>query len=191
MGMKLEWLLVIVIGVTSYVTMTTKLSDQNVKKTQKLKELEFTNTTFTEVTTQGREGVAFGTHGVRIGGVLHMENVRYHNNKIKLLLADNAAYIGKKIYLDGNVTVHQMKAHDYYTEHADYDQKSEILHIASPFVACIRDDVISGSTLLYYMKKKEVFATSVDAVFYTEKGDTITYDCQDALAKLKRKPKRG
>ena len=189
MGMKLELLLVILIAVTSYVTMTTKLSEQSVGGVEQLKELEFTNTTFTEVTTQKREGVAFATHGVRIGGVLHMDNVRYHNENIKLLLADSGFYRGKRIYLDGNVTVHQKPGHDYYTEHANYDQTSQILYVTAPFVACMDRDVLEGKSLEYRMEQKEAYATSVNAVFYTKKSDIMTYRCEDALAKLKKSKK--
>ncbi len=191
MGMKLELLLVVLIALTSYVTMTTKLSDQRVTKEEKKKELEFTNTTFTEVTTQKREGVAFGTYGVRVNGIMYMDNIRYHNEKIKLLLADKGTYIGKKIYLDGNVTVHQKAEHNYYAEHANYDQKVEVLNVTSPFVACIRRDVITGDTLIYNMKPKEAFATSVRAVFYTKKNDTITYRCEDELRHFRNKKKQG
>ena len=187
--MKLELLLVILIGVTSYVTMTTKLSEQSVGNVEQLKELEFTNTTFTEVTTQKREGIAFAIHGVRIGGVLHMDHVRYHNENIKLLLSDRGVYRGKRIYLDGNVTVHQKPGNDYYTEHANYDQTSQILYVTSPFVACMERNVLQGKSLEYRMQPKEAYATSVDAVFYTKKSDNVTYRCEDALEKLKNRKK--
>jgi len=186
MGMKLELLLVILIAVTSYVTMTTKLSEQSVGSVEQLKELEFTNTTFTEVTVQKRKGVAFATHGVRIGGILHMDNVRYHNENIKLLLADSAFYRGKRIYLDGNVTVHRKPGYDYYTEHANYDQVSQILYVTAPFVACMERDVLEGQSLEYRMGSKEAYATSVKAVFYTKKSDKTTYRCEDALKNLKK-----
>jgi len=190
MGMRLEWLLVVLIAVTSYMTMTTKLSEQSADNVEQQKELEFTNTTFTEVTTQKREGVAFATHGMRIAGVLHMENVRYHNANIKLLLADNGFYRGKRIYLDGNVTVHRKPGHDYYTEHANYDQTSQILYVTAPFVACMERNVLEGQSLEYRMGPKEAYATSVKAVFYTKKSDKTTYRCKDALKNL-RKLKEG
>ena len=191
MGIKLELLLVLLIGATTYVTMTTKLKDETIESTAKTKEIEFTNTTFTEVTTEKREGIAYGTYGVRIGGVLYMENIKYHNDNIKLLLADKGTYKGKEIYLDGNVTVHQKPEYDYYTEHAVYDKEAEVLHVTSPFVACIRKDVMRGDTLVYYMKPKEAFATSVDAVFYTKEDDVVTYRCEDALKTFRKNKKRG
>jgi len=167
MGLKLEFLLVLVIAVTSMVTMTTKLTQQNRDNEVFTKELEFTNTTFTEVTTQKREGVAFGTHGTREAGVLTIDNVRYHNENIKLLLADKGVYRGKQIFLDGNVTVHQKAGHDYHTEHAMYDQNVEILYVTSPFVAYMNRNIIHGKTLQYDMRTKEAYATAIDATIYT------------------------
>jgi len=167
MGLKLEILLVFLTIVTSVVTMSTKLTQQNKRAEVVTKELEFTNTTFTEVTTQKREGVGFGTHGVREAGVLTVDNLRYHNDNIKLLLANEGRYIGKKIYLDGNVTVHHKPGYDYYAEHAMYDQKNEILYVTSPFVAYINKNIIHGDTLEYDMRKKEAYATMIDAVIFT------------------------
>ncbi|MCF6207639.1 MAG: hypothetical protein L3J47_12260 [Sulfurovum sp.] len=167
MGLKLELLLVMLIVITSVVTMSTKLTEQNKASEVFTKELEFTNTTFTEVTTQKREGVGFGTHGVREGGVLTIDNLRYHNDDIKLLLANQGRYIGKKIYLDGNVTVHHKPGHDYYTEHAIFDQKEDVLYVTAPFVAYINENVIHGQTLEYHMRQKEAFATMVDAAIFT------------------------
>jgi hypothetical protein len=167
MGLKLEILLVVLILITSVVTMSTKLTEQNIRAQVVTKELEFTNTTFTEVTTQKREGVGFGTHGVREAGVLTIDNLRYHNDNIKLLLANQGRYIGKKVYLDGNVTVHHKPGYDYYAEHAMYDQKREILYVTSPFVAYINKNIIHGDTLEYDMRKKEAYATMIDAVIFT------------------------
>jgi lipopolysaccharide assembly outer membrane protein LptD (OstA) len=169
MGLKLEFLLVFVIAVTSIVTMTTKLTQQNRMSEIFTKELEFTNTTFREVTTEKREGVAFGTHGTRDAGILTIDNLRYHNDNIKLLLADRGTYKGKELYLDGNVTVHRKAGHDYHTDHAVYNQKSEILYVTSPFVAYIDRNIIHGKTLEYHMRTKEAYATSVNATVYTLK----------------------
>jgi lipopolysaccharide assembly outer membrane protein LptD (OstA) len=167
MGLKLELLLVFVIAMTSMITMTTKLTQQNGGQEVFTKELEFTNTTFTEVTTQKREGVAFGTYGTRDAGVLTIENVRYHNDNIKLLMADRGVYRGKKLYLDGNVTVYRKPGHNYHTEHAIYDQRAEILYVTSPFVAYVNRNIIRGDTLEYHMRTKEAYATVIDATIYT------------------------
>jgi lipopolysaccharide assembly outer membrane protein LptD (OstA) len=167
MGLKLEILLVVLILVTSVVTMSTKLTEQNIKAQVVTKELEFTNTTFTEVTIHKREGVGFGTHGVREAGVLTVDNLRYHNDNVKRLLANKGRYIGKKIYLDGNVTVHHKPGYDYYAEHAIYNKKNEILYVTSPFVAYINKNIIHGDSLEYDMKKKEAYATMIDAVIFT------------------------
>jgi len=167
MGLKLELLLVLIIAVTSVMTMTTKLTEQNKIQEVFTKELEFTDTTFTEVTTQKRVGVAYGTHGVREAGVLTIDNLRYHNDTIKLLLANKGTYKGNQIFLDGNVTVHQKPGHDYYTEHAMYDKGKEILYVTSPFIAYLERNVIHGDTLEYHLRTKVAFATDVNATIYT------------------------
>lgn len=184
--MKLEWLLVILIGLTTAVTMTTKLSDKAPTAVQADKELEFTDTTFTEVTTQKREGVAFTTHGIRAGGVLKVEKLRYHNDSIRLLLADHGTYRGDIIFLDGNVSVHQKRGYDYFTEHAKYDKRKDILYVTSRFAACIRRNVMMGSRFEYDLQKKIAYGDAIDAVIYTQPQDRPTFTCKDARLKLKK-----
>ncbi len=167
MGLKFELLLVALIVITSAVTMTMKLSEHNQQHPPQTKELEFTDTTFTEVTTQKRIGVSFATHGVRSNGVLKAEKVRYYNDTIKELLADYGTYIGRMIYLDGNVELHQNEGFEYYTEHAHYDKGSEVLYVTSPFTAYRGKDVMHGTTMRYNSRTKEAYATVVDAVLHT------------------------
>ncbi len=167
MGLKFELLLAALIVITSAVTMTMKLSEHNLKVPSGNKELEFTDTTFTEVTTQKRIGVSFATHGVRSSGVLRAENVRYYNDTIRELIADHGTYKGMLIYLDGNVQLHQNEGFDYYTEHAHYNKRSEILYVTSPFRAHRGEDVMHGATLRYNSRTKEAYATVVDAVLHT------------------------
>jgi hypothetical protein len=167
MGLKLEFLLVVLIVLTSVVTMSVKLRTQHPDDTGAQKELEFTNTTFTEVTTQKREGVAFGVHGVRSAGILRVKSLRYHNDTIDLLLADTGTYRGDHLYLDGNVTLHQRDGFDYWTEHAYYDKKKAILYATSPFIATKGKNRIDGKSMAYHTVKKVLRAISVDAVVYT------------------------
>ncbi len=167
MGLKFELLLVVLIVLTSAVTMTTKLHEHNSKTASDSKELEFTDTTFTEVTPQKRVGVSFAAHGVRAGGILKVEHLRYYNDTIKELLADRGTYRENLIYLDGNVSLRQTAGFDYYTQHAYYDKKYEVLYVPSPFTAYRGEDVMHGATLRYNTKSKEAYATMIDAVLHT------------------------
>ena len=172
MGLKFELLLVALIVITSAVTMTVKLREHNQKGSTQSRELEFVDTTFTEVTTQKRIGVSFATHGVRENGVLKAENVRYYNDTIKELLADHGTYKGMVIYLDGNVSLHQNDGFDYYTQHAYYEKKREVLYVTSPFTAYRGEDVMHGATMRYNSRTKEVYATVVNALFHTAETNT-------------------
>jgi len=171
MGLKFELLLAALIIVTSVVTMTVKLREHNKGRSSVEKELEFRDTTFTEVTTQKRIGVSFATHGVRVNGVLRAENVRYYNDTIKELIADYGTYKGAMIFLDGNVSLHQNEGFEYYTQHAHYDKNNEILYVTSPFTALRGEDVMHGATLRYNTGTKVAYATAVDAVLHTAENN--------------------
>jgi len=168
MGLKLEIVLIVSIVAILSVALTIKIKNAHILNKVLTKELEFTNTTFTEVDTNKTEGVLFATYGVRNAGVLTVDNLRYHTNSIELLSAKKGTYRGDKIYLDYNITANQKEGFDYKAEHAIYDQKNEILNITSPFTAVMNKNVIHGNSLYYDNKKREALATDVDAVVYTK-----------------------
>jgi len=142
MGLKLEFILIFLVGVILSVALTVKITNDSILKKIPTTELEFTDTTFTEVDTNKTIGVSYGTYGVRDKGVLTVENFRYHNDSIKLLRSKIAIYKGDKVYLDHDVVFNQEEGSDYYTEHAVYDKKKEILDVTSPFKAILGKNIM-------------------------------------------------
>lgn len=176
MGIKLEYILISIIVVIVGFVASLEIANVKHEKEPAGKELEFTNTTFVEVDTNKTQGTAFGTYGVRIGGVLTIDNLRYHTDSIKLLRALKGTYKGDEVYLDGNISVNQKKGFDYYAEHGVYNKKTEILHITSKYRAYMNENVIYGDTLIYDMRKKISWSKDPDALLYTaekQENDTI------------------
>ncbi len=167
MGVKLELLLTILIVIMLSLAYTVKLSDDVATKKVSKKEMEFTDTTFTEVDTQKLISTSFGTHGTREGGVLTVDELVYHTDSIELLLANRGRYIGEKVYLDGNVRMKQKEGYNYRAENAVYDKKTEIFTITSKFTAVMDKNIVHGNTARYDTRKKILVAKEVDAVVYT------------------------
>jgi len=167
MGVKLELLLVVLIVAMLSLAYTIKLSDDISAKKASKKEMEFTDTTFTEVDTQKLISTSYGTYGARVGGVLKIKNLIYHTDSIELLLSDEGRYIGEKVYLDGNVRMKQKEGFNYKAEHAVYDKKIGILTITSRFTAVMDKNVVHGNTARYDTRKKILIAKEIDAVVYT------------------------
>ena len=131
------------------------------------KELEFTDTTLTEVNTATMQGRSFGSYGIRDAGVLTLYDINYHTNDIQSLRAKKGTYKGDKLYLDGNITVNQKEGFDYSAQHAVYNKKTKILDITSAFTGIMDRNTIHGYTLRYDTQKKEAFGKRIDAVVYT------------------------
>ena len=168
MALKLEFVLIALVVVILSVATTVKIKNDSMVTNASTKELEFTNTTFTEVDTNKTVGVAYGTYGTRDNGILTVENFRYHNDNVKLLRSKRATYIGDKVYLDENVILNKELGSDYYTEHAVYDKKEEILDVTAPYKAYMGKNIMYGDTLRYWMKSKKTFSTNIDAIVYTK-----------------------
>jgi len=169
MGIRLEYVLIIALLVTVGVTTMVKLTNTTKNGHTSTKELEFFDTTFIEVDREKMQARSFSTHGVRDAGILRLEHIMYTTNNIKLLLANKGTYKEDILYLDGNVSLEEKDGFFYTTEHAKYNQKTEILDITSDFTAKMNENIIKGLTLHYNALKKEVNATSIDAVVYTTK----------------------
>jgi len=167
MGLKLEILLIVmIIGIVTVTTMV-KLTNSNSHKKMLNKELEFTNTTFIEVDRSKMQAKAFSIYGVRENGILTLEHLKYHTTNIEELLADKGTYKKNILHLDGNVSMHEKDGFDYSTQHAKYNQKTQMLYITSPFIANMDKNIIHGTSLQYNAVKKEAHGTGIDAVVYT------------------------
>ncbi len=167
MGLKLEILITLVIVAIFSVTLMVKFTYKSSDGERFTKELEFTDTTLTEVDTVTMQGRAFGSYGIRDAGVLTLHDIKYHTNNIESLRAKKGTYKGDKLYLDGNITLNQKEGFDYSAEHAVYDKKTKILDITSEFSGVMGANTIHGYTLHYDVEKKEAFGRQIDAVVYT------------------------
>jgi len=168
MGLKLEIVLLLLVAVIMSVALTVKIANSHAVKNTSTKELAFTDTTFREVNMKKTIGVAYGTHGIRDKGVLTVQNFKYHNDSIKGLRSSIAIYKADKIYLNQDVVFNQKEGSDYYTEHAVYDKKKEILDVTSPYKALMGKNIMHGDTLRYWVKEKRAYSTNVDAIVYTK-----------------------
>ena len=167
MELRLETVCILAIVVIVTGAMTLEIDNTAVKNVTFTKELEFTNTTFTEVDTQKLQGRAYGTYGIRDDGVLSLDNLVYFTETIKYLIADKGEYVGDLLHLEGTVVLDETQCYNYKTQQASYDQKAEVLNITAPFVATRDKNIIKGDTLVYNTRKKEAYGTAIDAVLYT------------------------
>jgi len=167
MGLKLELLLIVFMVGLIAMALTVKISNARANVKVQTKELEFTDTTSTEVDTKKTLSVSYGTYGVRNAGVLTIHNMRYHSSEIDLMKSDIAILKGDLIYFDHNVSVHKEAGSDYFTEHANYNKKTGILNVTAPFKAIMDENIMHGDTLRYDTRTKKANASNVDAVVFT------------------------
>jgi len=167
MGIKLEWFLAFVIAGLLLFVSNIKLSDTHASSKMLSKEMEFTQTTFTEVTTQKPISTAFAQYGIREGGILKIKNLVYETETIERLLADEGCYEKSKVYLDGHIRVIQKEGFSYDAKHAIYDKETEVLTLTSAFTAKMNQNRIEGAFARYDTRKKILLAKEVHAVLYT------------------------
>lgn len=167
MGLKIELILFISIIVIIGGSLTMKLNDSVEGKSLFTKELEFVNTTFTEVDTHKLQSRAYSTYGIRDAGILTVHHLFYQTETIKSLVANKGTYRDESIYLDGDVLLYDNDGYKYTTQQAEYNQKTEILNLTAPFVALRDKNIIKGDTFTYHTKTKDAYGTMIDAIIYT------------------------
>jgi hypothetical protein len=172
MGLKFELILVSLIVITSVYMMSVKLRDHNKRYHDSGKELEFYDTTFTEVNTTGLMSVSYGVKGERINGVMYVDDFRYKSVDVKFLRANKAKDTGEVMYLDGNVRLKRYDGFRYQTEHAKYDKKHEVMEALSPFIAYKAPNTLMGKTMRYDVKRKVLYATDVRMIIVTDAKET-------------------
>lgn len=169
MGIKLEYIIFIFIGLVLISFFLIEIEPKAHIEKSHTKELTFIDTRFIEVDTDKILGLAHSRYGEYEKKALALEGITYHTDSVNLLQAKKGIYRGDDIYLEGNVTLNQKVGFDYTAQKAVYNKKSEILRINSPFKAFLRDNVIRGESLVYDLKKKEAVGYNVNAVVYTPK----------------------
>jgi len=167
MGIRIEFILLLLIAIVSVGAFNVKLNTKVKKEEIFTKELDFTYTTFREVDTKHLQAIAYGTHGVRDAGILTILNLVYSTEVIESLVAQKGKYIGNIIYLEGNVAFTDNKGYNCESEQAEYDQSTAILNITAPYVATRGENIILGDTLTYNTILKEAYGTVIDAELYT------------------------
>jgi LPS export ABC transporter protein LptC len=167
MGLRLEIILSTFIVVIIFSIFMLKLTPSFSSTETLKKELEFTNTTFTEVNTEKLQGHLYGTYGVRYKGILSLKNIEYNSETIHKIVADKGTYKGDLLYLYGHVVLDEEEGYTYETEQANYNQKTETLYITAPFVGIRNKNRIKGNTLVYNTRTKKTSGTRIDSVLYT------------------------
>ncbi len=168
MGLRLEWLLTISIVAIVSISFSLKLKNSHTKNSSFSKELEFVDTTFTQVDTAHMLNQTYATYGIRYrDGVLNMRNIKYHNDSIKYLYAKNGKLVKDFIYLDNDVFMKDRNGSEYRTQHAYYNQKDKILYIVSPFTISRGKNIFRGDKLVYNTYLKDISAKKIVGIFYT------------------------
>ena len=103
----------------------------------------------------------------KIKGIFTLKNLEYSTDTIESLVAKQGRFKGEILYLDGSVVLKEKEGYTYETEHANYNQETDILNITAPFVGIRDKNIIKGNTLRYDTRKKETFGTKIDSVLYT------------------------
>jgi hypothetical protein len=165
MGVKFELFLVVLIVATLGYMMSVKLRNHTYVVSDGYKELEFYDTSFTEVNRTGFVSASYGAHGVYAGGVLSVETFRYKDNEVANMHARYAEKENETIRLSGDVEFRRYDGFVFHTRVAVYREAVGVAEALTPFTAYEGENVFRGMYMRYDMKADEIYATKVKAAF--------------------------
>jgi len=166
---KIEIILIFLIISIITMGMTVELNSKN-NTSQKLnKEIDFDNTTIDEVNTKTFLDRTYTTYGVRNKGILRMKNIKYHSSSVESLISKEGKYVNDILYLHKDVIMSN-DGYIYTTQKLNYNKKTQILNITSPFKATNNINTFWGKSLTYYTLTKESYAKKTRGIFYTKKS---------------------
>lgn len=168
MAIKLETVLYVSILCVIALSLSTKQENKDAVISTSKKELEFTNSTFSEVNSTNQLSQSFAKHGIQVNGVLTLNNILYGGQKLKFLKADKAVYDGNISTLYGDVVLKQENGFGYKTDKAIYDMNKQFVYIPNAFVANMNGNTMRGKELKYNIQQQNVKANNIHAILYTK-----------------------
>jgi len=171
MGLRIEVIIfasiVIILLATSAINIKNKSSLEEINT----KELIFRDTTIIEVDQNRTLGSTYSTYGIRDAGILTLSHIEYSTDDIKLLRAKKGIFVGKKVYLDGDISVNQKKGFDCTAQSAVYNKKTGILNVTSPFTAIVKGNIMHGKSMRYDINRNILYAKVIHAIVYTAEAN--------------------
>jgi len=168
---RVEPILIVLIVTIITLGVKIKLNSATVKVVKSTKELDFYDTTIYEVDTKHLLDVIYTTYGIRDNGILKMKNIKYHSDSVESIVSKEGRYVNNMLYLTKDVIM-KNDGYTYTTQKLNYNQKTQILNITSPFKATNNINTFWGKSLIYYSLKKEMYAKDTKSIFYTQ-NDTM------------------
>jgi len=169
MGIRVEWIAIAMIIIMLSVSFLFEAKHREAKNSTFKKEFDVYNSVTIEVDQEGIKNKLFSKYGVKESGVLTLTQMTYIGNSVEKLQSSQGRFVGNKIYLDYNVTALQNNGYYYESDHAIYDQQTQLLYVTSPFVGYVNNSVIKGSNLEYNRQEAVAKAHKINATFYPKK----------------------
>lgn len=167
MAIKIEWVLIFSIIITLIVSFGLRFDD-SVHKLDTKKELNFKNTIFAEVDTNGIVSFANVKNGEQTDGVLTMHDISFDKIDDTKVVANKAIYQNDEIILYGDVKIKQKNGFVFNSQKAVYNTRSGKIVSKDKYNATLNGNILTGNNLSYDTKKLNVTSSGIHAILYTQ-----------------------
>jgi LPS export ABC transporter protein LptC len=165
MGVRIEWLIGVMIAIMLIVSYFFEAQQQKLKSITLDKDVEMHNSYTTEVNQSEIMSTLYSQDSVRFKNVTEMKKPIYGDRSVKRLTAKKGRLIGDILTLHGSVDMKDTRGNHFLTEQASYNKKSEFFKAPKEFTAHLTTGVVKGYGLDYYQKKQFMTAKQNQSIF--------------------------
>jgi hypothetical protein len=167
MAVKIQWVLIFFIVITLMLSFSLRF-DNNSHESGITKELNFKNTIFTEVDTNGVVSYANVKNGEQTDGVLTMHDISFDKMNDTKVVADKAIYQKDEIILSGNVKINQKNGFAFNSQKAVYNTRNGKITSKDKYNATLNGNILTGNNFSYDTKKSNATSGNIHATLYTQ-----------------------
>ncbi len=163
MVLRIEYLLVVVLGLLLLSILGINPSSQEAKSSKGDKEIEFQNFSLYDIKKDEPLQTISASKMVKYQNYLAMENIDLKDENGYRLLSQKAIYEEEYIYMDKGVNILRDDGLKFSTKSLNYNVDTKDIRTVKPFVLEFNSSIIQGQNLVLNMNSKKITADNIEA----------------------------
>jgi len=163
MGLRIEYLLLILLGILFLSILSINPASQLAKSSKGDKELAFHNFSLYDIKKNEPMQEMFATETIKYQHFLEMRGVDLKDESGYRLLAKKAIYENEYIYMNKGVNILRNDGLKFFTKSLDYNVDNKDIKTTEEFRLEFNASIIEGRNLVLNMKNKKITADNIEA----------------------------
>lgn len=163
MALKIEYLLIVMLGLLLLSILGINPSSQAAKSSKGDKEIEFQNFSLYDIKKNEPLQTISSSKMVKYQNYLDMDDIDLKDEKGYRLLSQKAIYEEEYVYMDKGVNIFRDDGLKFSTKSLNYNTKTKDIKTLKPFILEFNSSIIQGENLALNINNKIITADNIEA----------------------------